>query len=62
MTYQIGHLIHPDKADPKHDDYREALGKAQEGSIDDDVWAVWSVEDDGNATIEAIVYGGEEYR
>ena len=62
MEYQIGHLQYPAKEDPKYSDYWEALAKAQDGSIDDDVWAIWGIKGNGNATIEAIVYGGEEYR
>jgi hypothetical protein len=60
MSYQIGHLEYPKKDDPEIGSFREAIKQAQDNSIDDNIWAVWTSQAEGSELM-AIIYGGEVF-
>lgn len=51
--FSAGHLITPQPSDPRFDQYSNAVNKAIDGSVDDDVWAVW---EDESGEVLAVVY------
>ena len=59
--YQIGKLLYPEKDDPEIADYWDAIKKAQELSIDDSIYGVWTSQGE-NSDLLAIIYQGEVFQ
>jgi hypothetical protein len=53
VVFSAGHLIAPQPSDSRFDELGDAVNKAIEASVDDDVWAVW---EDDSGEVLAVVY------